>query len=86
MSSAIALKNWRKRTKNKIVSGFGGKCGICGYDKCNGALEFHHLDPKLKDKSLSNWLANPKKWEDVIKELEKCIMVCVIAIKKYTII
>lgn len=23
----------------------GGKCQICGYDKCVGALEFHHLDP-----------------------------------------
>ena len=29
-----------------------GKCEICGYDKCIDALEFHHLDPQKK-KSLA---------------------------------
>lgn len=31
----------------------GGKCSVCGYSKCKGALEFHHLDPKEKDFGIS---------------------------------
>ena len=27
----------------------GGKCSVCGYDKCLYALDFHHLDPDKKD-------------------------------------
>jgi hypothetical protein len=26
-----------------------GKCQICGYNKCNRALSFHHKDPNEKD-------------------------------------
>lgn len=31
----------------------GGKCSICGYDRCKGALEFHHMDPNEKDFGIS---------------------------------
>lgn len=31
----------------------GNKCSICGYDKCLGALEFHHLDSEEKDFGIS---------------------------------
>ena len=33
MSSANTIA-WRKRTKERLVLGFGGKCNKCGYNKC----------------------------------------------------
>lgn len=39
------VKEYRKRIKQELVNYKGGKCQICGYNRCNEALEFHHLDP-----------------------------------------
>ena len=46
--SGKAVVQFRQRRKRWAVDAFGGKCGICGYDKCVEALEFHHLDPSPK--------------------------------------
>ena len=43
------------------------------YDKCMSALEFHHLDPKEKDFSIST---NIKSLDLIKKELDKCILLC----------
>ena len=39
----------RQRRKEDLVYIMGGKCQICGYDKCISALEFHHCEPALKE-------------------------------------
>lgn len=49
ISKSESVINWRKRTKIALVEYKGGKCCICGYNKCIEALEFHHLDPSQKD-------------------------------------
>lgn len=71
-----AVKYWRRRFKSKICSLFGNKCNVCGYSKCQEALEFHHLDPNEKDFNFGNIRANPKNLRNIIDELKKCIMVC----------
>ena len=38
----------RRRVKELLVAEAGGHCLVCGYDRCVGALEFHHLDPSQK--------------------------------------
>jgi hypothetical protein len=38
-------KSYYRKTKEKLIEYKGGKCQICGYNKCTSALEFHHLDP-----------------------------------------
>lgn len=53
----------------------GKKCNICGYDKCIAALEFHHLEEKTKEFELSSHESSTN-WEDIKKELDKCIVVC----------
>lgn len=53
----------------------GGSCQKCGYDKCNGALEFHHLDPSEKDFGISA-KGDIKSWERIRVELDKCILIC----------
>lgn len=68
------LVTWRIKQKNKAVEYKGGKCVICKYDRCKSALEFHHIDPSEKDFNISS--TKNRKFEDIINELDKCILVC----------
>jgi hypothetical protein len=70
------VKDWRNRTKARIVESMGGCCALCGYNKCNWALALHHLDPSKKDFSFASIRANCKSWDKIVVELKKCIMVC----------
>ena len=65
----------QRKFKAKCVEYKGGKCEICGYNKCQSALEFHHRDPNEKEFQLSK----AKSWsfeERVTKELDKCQLLC----------
>ena len=75
MSSQKVI-DWRIRTKARIVESMGGKCEICGYFKCNAALELHHLDPSKKQLSFAGIRANPKAWKTIVNELRKCVLLC----------
>lgn len=67
-------KKIRNERKEKAVQFLGGKCQICGYDKCSQAMTFHHRDPEKKEFTLStSW---EKSWEVVCKEVEKCVLLC----------
>jgi hypothetical protein len=71
------VKKWRQRFKQRVIDSMGGNCQICGYDKCNSALELHHIDPSKKELSFGSLLAHPKSWkESVVPELKKCILLC----------
>lgn len=67
---------FKKRKKNKelLVECKGGKCEICGYDKCIDALEFHHTNPFEKEFGISN--GDIKSLDKLKKEADKCILVC----------
>lgn len=60
--------------KIKAVEYKGGKCEICGYNKCFASLDFHHKDPTQKD---PNW-KKVRSWsfEKIKLELDKCMLVC----------
>jgi hypothetical protein len=68
------VTEWRRRTKIKAVEYKGGKCARCGYNKSLRALQFHHRDPNEKDFMISR--PNPRTWEKVKVELDKCDLVC----------
>jgi len=53
----------------------GGKCEICGYDRCIEALEFHHKSISSKDFGISA-KGYTRSWKKVMEELDKCIIVC----------
>ena len=38
----------RREIKRILIAEAGGKCVICGYDRHQEALQFHHLDPQQK--------------------------------------
>lgn len=54
----------------------GGKCLVCGYNKCQRALEQHHLDPSTKSFTISRACSGNYEWEDIVKEMDKCILLC----------
>ena len=64
----------RQKRKQELVYIMGGKCSLCGYDKCIAALEFHHIDKKQKERQLSS--GNCHSWEEDIQEVKKCALVC----------
>ena len=68
------VKSFRNRTKEKAVEYKGGKCVICGYNRCSSALDFHHIDPSSKDFVISQY--SNRSWDIVVNELDKCILVC----------
>lgn len=63
-----------KNRKTNLISLFGNKCCLCGFDEFQEALEFHHVDPSKKELSLSSnvMVALDKQ----IEEARKCILVC----------
>lgn len=67
------VNNYRSKIKEKSIIYKGGKCLICGYNKTNKALEFHHLNPLEKDFTISG---GTKSFNSIKKELDKCILVC----------
>lgn len=66
-----------KNIKQKCVDYLGGKCAVCGYNKCVEALEFHHLDPNTKDLNLkTRGIDRRKSFDSQKQELDKCILLC----------
>src|ERR1035438_4749698 len=53
----------------------GGKCSVCGYDRCLYALDFHHLDPDTKDKAVCHLLRS-KSSKAAADESKKCVLLC----------
>ena len=74
-ASTIRIRNTRVRKREMLIKYKGGSCQKCGYNKCNSALEFHHLDPSTK---LFGFSASEIVKSDIKlkKEADKCIMLC----------
>jgi 5-methylcytosine-specific restriction endonuclease McrA len=70
-----AVSKRRRKIKDMAIQYKGGKCQICGYNKCNAALELHHL--KKEDKSFGiGDKGYTRSWAKVQEELDKCILLC----------
>jgi len=70
-----AVDKRRKLIRKMSVEYKGGRCTICGYSKCNSALEFHHTNSSAKDFGISA-KGYTRSWEKVKTELDKCILLC----------
>ena len=65
----------RRRTKAKLVAEAGGACVLCGYDRYQGALQFHHLDPSAKQFALSREGVT-RSIAEARREAAKCVLLC----------
>jgi DNA-binding transcriptional ArsR family regulator len=70
-----AVTRRRRRLKELLVAEAGGRCQLCGYERCIGALQFHHRDSTTKrfgvgERGLTRSLATLR------EEAAKCILLC----------
>lgn len=66
----------RKRLfKQKCINYLGGKCNICGYNKCISALDFHHIDRNDKEFQIGQ-VKTTTLSQTVKNELDKCMLLC----------
>ena len=73
-SNSENVCNFVRNRKTNLISLFGSKCCLCGFNEFQDALEFHHVNPEEKELSLASsvMVALDKQ----IKEARKCILVC----------
>lgn len=65
----------RRKMKLILVAEAGGRCTICGYSRCIGALHFHHVDPSSKRFHLSMQGAT-RALATARVEMAKCVLLC----------
>ena len=61
--------------KEILVDEAGGRCCLCGYDRCLAALEFHHLDP-LEKRLEINAKGTSLALDTLRAEARKCVLLC----------
>lgn len=72
--NSCSVNKRRVGLKQKCVDYKGGKCVVCGYNKCNEALDFHHIDESTKEFAISG--SHARSWEKIRAELDKCALLC----------
>lgn len=65
----------RRRVKDALVAEAGGRCAVCGYDRCARALNFHHLRPEEKSFGLALGGVT-RSLERARAEAAKCVLLC----------
>lgn len=65
----------QRKFKKECVEYKGGECIACGYDRCQGAMDFHHKDPKTKKFGIAKRRSLIFD-QEVIDELDKCMLLC----------
>lgn len=67
----------RFRLKNWMINYKGGECADCNVKNLDiSCYDFHHLDPSQKDFALSRLNSARISKEKVVKELDKCVLLC----------
>ena len=70
----------RRNHYREFMSKYKKECSVCGYDRCQRALEFHHINPEDKGFSLSmnTWqrFSLEKASHIFIEEIRKCVILC----------
>lgn len=72
-------RNWSNNRRQQALDILGNKCVVCGSTE---NLEFDHIDPKKKSFAIGAWGSHS--WEEILKELTKCQILCKIDHKKKT--
>lgn len=63
-----------REMKLKAIEYLGGQCSQCGVKGVPAIYDFHHKNPEEKDFS---WGAKrTSNWDNLKKELDKCILLC----------
>ncbi len=72
-SEAVARR--RRKVKEILVEEAGGRCQLCGYDRCIHALQFHHRQPTEKSFGIAH-RGLTRAISEVRTEMAKCVLLC----------
>jgi transposase len=72
---AERVSNRRRKVKQILIAEAGGRCMVCGYDRCVAALHFHHLDPASKSFHISMQGVS-RSLKAARTEMAKCVLLC----------
>lgn len=73
LKKAVAQR--RKKMRRMLIEYKGGRCELCGYDKCVDALDLHHRDATTKVFGISS-SGLTRSWEKNRAEADKCVLLC----------
>lgn len=65
----------RRAIKRILTDELGGRCLLCGYDACDRALEFHHVDPAEKSFAIG-FEGVTRSLARAHAEAAKCVLLC----------
>ncbi len=51
-------------------------CQVCGYNKCSGALEFHHRNEEEKSEAINVMVNGSRSIKAIMDEINKCDVLC----------
>ena len=69
-----AVTRRKQRVRRILLDEAGGRCAVCGYDRCVLNLHFHHVDRETKTMRMSS--VNGRSLAAFREEAKKCILVC----------
>jgi hypothetical protein len=69
-----AVTRRKQKIGQLLVEEAGGRCAICGYDRCIVNLHFHHVNPSEKSFLFSS--STTKSLAAYREELKKWVLVC----------
>lgn len=75
--SVCNIERSSKRAKNlkeRVLTYKGGKCILCGYNKCPAALDLHHVYAENKEFSMK--ACSTASFESIKNEIDKCVLLC----------
>jgi transposase-like protein len=70
-----AVSKRRRKLKAILLEDSGGRCEVCGYDRCATALHFHHRDRSTKVFGLAE-RGYTRSLDTVRREAAKCALLC----------
>ncbi|MDQ3768871.1 MAG: helix-turn-helix domain-containing protein [Actinomycetota bacterium] len=73
--NSVAVAEWRRRVKVRLVAEAGGCCVLCGYSRHPAVLQFHHRDPATKLFGIGS-RGLGRAWADLRSEAAKCALLC----------
>ena len=69
-----AVTRRKQKLKRTLIDEAGGRCAVCGYDRCVVNMTFHHVDPSQKTFEMS--MRCGKGIDAFRAEAKKCVLVC----------
>jgi cytochrome c553 len=57
-----------------LIGESGGRCALCGYDRCVINMHFHHVDPATKELAMTAQIG--RSLDAFREEAKKCVLLC----------